>query len=60
MSLYENLKMSKSGRSVTIAVFDDTQGPESGDLITFGERGQNQVDKVKDSGNMGTYGEKKK
>ena len=41
MSLYENLKMSKSGRSVTIAVFDDTQGPESGDLITFGERGQN-------------------
>ena len=44
------------GKSVTIAVFDDTPGPGKGDIITMGKRGHKYMDQVKESGNMGTGG----
>lgn len=54
ISIYENQDMSKSGKSVSIVVFDDTPG--KGDLITIGKRGHKYMDQVKESGNMGTRG----
>ena len=54
ISIYENQGMSKSGKSVSIAVFDDCPG--KGDLITVGKRGHSYMDQVKESGNMGTGG----
>jgi len=54
VSIYENKGMSKSGKSVSIVVFDDRPG--EGDLITLGKRGHKYMDKVKDSGNVGTAG----
>jgi 3,4-dihydroxy-2-butanone 4-phosphate synthase len=46
--------MSKSGKSVSIVVFEDR--PSEGDLITMGKRGDRYMDQVKESGNMGTGG----
>jgi hypothetical protein len=54
ISIYENQGMSKSGKSVTIVVFDNTPG--KGDIITMGKRGDRYMDQVKESGNMGTGG----
>jgi len=44
--------MSKSGKSVSIVVFEDR--PSEGDLITMGKRGHKYMDQVKKYGNMGT------
>ena len=49
-SIYANEEISKSGKSVSIAVFDD----QTGDLITLGKRGNKYMDQVKESGNIGT------
>lgn len=37
ISIYENQKVSKSGKSVAIVVFDDS--PDNGDMIPLGKRG---------------------
>ena len=44
--------MSKSGKSLAIVVFEDSQN--NGDMITLDKRGKKYINQVKESGNMGT------
>lgn len=46
--------MSKSGKSLTIVIFDDSQN--NCNMITLGKRGKKYISQVKESGNMGTGG----
>lgn len=46
--------MSKSGKSSTIVVFDNSQN--NGDMITLGKRGKKYMNQVKESENLGTGG----
>jgi hypothetical protein len=52
ISIYQNKEKSASGKSVSLAVFDD----DSGDLITMGKRGNRYMKNVIKSGNMGNRG----
>jgi hypothetical protein len=56
VSIREKKSISKKSKSSIILVFDETPGPDKGDIITIGKRGKRYMDKVKKDGNMGTGG----